>query len=66
MLGRFLVRIIKNIYYYIPEIILSQGWNDILEALMLSNTDPGTGCDNEYDLQKLPLTVDPKTANGMY
>jgi hypothetical protein len=33
---------------------------------MLSNTDPGTGCDNEYDLQKLPLTEDPRRANGMY
>ncbi len=41
------------------------GWNDVLEALMLSKSDPGS-CDENYDLQTLPSSVDPKTANGKF
>jgi hypothetical protein len=40
------------------------GWNDVLEALMLTNTDPGSNCSDDYDLQSLSSRVDPKTANG--
>ena len=55
----------RNSFLLLFRIGTISGWNDILEALMLSSTDPGTGCDNYYDLQKMTSTVNPKTANGI-
>ena len=43
------------------------GWNDVLNALMLSESDPSLiKCNSTYDLQALPDSVDPATANGKF
>lgn len=54
----------RNSFLLLFRVGTISGWNDILEALMLTSNDPGAKCDNSYDLQQLPSTVDPKTANG--
>lgn len=40
------------------------GWNDVLDALMIANDDPGSSCDDSFDIQSLPLSYDPSNANG--
>lgn len=41
-------------------------WNEILLALMLTDEDPGEKCDNHYDIQSMPDSIDPVTVNGNY
>lgn len=40
------------------------GWNDVLQALMLTSSDPGTKCEDHFDIQSMPLSVDPQNVNG--
>ena len=56
----------RNYFLLLFRVGTISGWNDILEALMLSNTDPGSICDQNYDLQSLLPDADPKTANGKF
>lgn len=38
------------------------GWDDVLSTLRLSSDD--SNCDNDYDIQSLPDSVDPQSVNG--
>jgi voltage-gated cation channel len=39
-------------------------WHKVLNALMLTNNDPGSNCSDTYDIQSLPFNVDPRKVNG--
>ena len=40
------------------------GWNDVLDALMLSVDDPGSTCSNSFDIQSTTSSFDPRNAYG--
>lgn len=40
------------------------GWNDVMNSLMLTKDDPNSNCDDNYSIQDMPSSVDPKLVNG--
>lgn len=41
------------------------GWNEVLNALMLSNGDPGSNCTDSFDIQSYPSSYDTNLVNGI-